>query len=122
MSTQTRLSKIYNSIENLLRRKLFRFQTLFINSLLSLFVGFIFGSVFATFLPFFRELLLWDGFVIFSILLFSEIISYIIYHFEGRKFFFFEIRPKNRTPWEMINIFKTGLLFGLFVDAFKVGS
>ena len=41
MSTQTRLSKIYNSIENLLRRKLFRFQTLFINSLLSLFVGFI---------------------------------------------------------------------------------
>jgi hypothetical protein len=90
--------------------------------LLSLFVGFIVGSVFATFLPFFRELVFWDGFVIFLILLFSEIISYIIYHFEGRKFFFFEILPKNRTPWEMINIFKTGLLFGLFVDAFKVGS
>jgi len=122
MSTQTRISKIYNFVETFLRRKLFRFQTLFRNSLLWLSIGFIFGSVFATFLPFLRELFIWDGFIIFSILLFSEIISYIIYHFEGRKFFFFEILPKNRTPWEMINIFKNGLLFGLFVDAFKVGS
>jgi hypothetical protein len=41
-----------------------------------------------------REFFIWDGFIIFSILFFSEIISYIIYHFEGRKFFFLKFCQK----------------------------
>jgi sensor histidine kinase YesM len=122
MSTQTRLSKIYTFLEGFLRKKIYRFQILFTLSLLWLFVGFVCGSLFATFLPFFREVFLWDGLIIMLLLSLSEFLSYLIYHVQGRKFLFFEIVLKNKAPWEMMNIFKTGVFFGLFVDAFKVGS
>jgi hypothetical protein len=119
---QTRLTNIYKSVEEKWKIKTFRFQTLFIQSLLSLFLGFLTGSIFATFLPFFRHFLLWDGFIILFILLWSEFISYVIYHKDDRKFFFFLFAPNDRTFWELLNIYKTGVFFGFFVDAFKVGS
>jgi hypothetical protein len=119
---QTRLTNIYKSVEEKCKTKIFRFQTLFIRSLLSLFLGFLTGSIFATFLPFFREFLHWDGFIILFLLSSSEFIAYVIYHKEDRKFLFFNFTPNDRTFWEFSNIFKNGVFFGFFVDAFKVGS
>jgi hypothetical protein len=119
---QTRLSKIYKSIEEAWSRKILRFQTLFIRSLVSLFLGFIIGSIFATFLPSLRHFFPWDGFIILIILSFSEFLSYVIYHRDKRKFLVIEFTPENKTFWELLNIFKTGTFFGFFIDAFKVGS
>jgi hypothetical protein len=119
---QTRLSNIYKLIEETWSRKILRFQTLFIRSLLSLFLGFLIGSIFATFLPSLRHFFPWDGFIIFIIICTSEFISYVIYHKDKRKFLVFEFSPKEKTFWELLNIFKTGTFFGFFIDAFKVGS
>lgn len=119
---QTRLTNIYKSIEDKWRRKIFRFQTLFIRSLLSLFIGFLIGSLFATFLPLLRQFFRWDGFILLFILFCSEFISYVIYHRDQRKFLWFVFTPEERNLWELLNIIKIGVFLGLFVDAFKVGS
>jgi Protein of unknown function (DUF565) len=119
---QTRLTNIYKFLEEKWRRKIFRFRTLFIRSLLSLFIGFLIGSLFATFLPLLRQIFRWDGFILVFLLSLSEFLSYIIYHRDERKFIWFTFAPEERNLWELLNIIKTGVFFGLFVDAFKVGS
>lgn len=93
--------------------------------LLSLFFGFLLANIFGTFLGILRCAAIWDGFVIFGLVVFVELISCARYQ---------TLQPppidvvsfastRNRDLfWRFTNNFKIGLLLGFFVEAFKVGS
>lgn len=101
------------------------FQNTFPVGIFFLFFGFLFGNIFGTFLQTIRNFFYWDGFIVFILIFFIEIISYIIYHREGRYFFFlwnFPIFFKKTVFWRSFNYLKIGLMLGFFIDAFKVGS
>nr|YP_009367746.1 hypothetical chloroplast RF20 [Neodangemannia microcystis]ARK14799.1 hypothetical chloroplast RF20 [Neodangemannia microcystis] len=120
-------------------RNKFKFIFLkFTSSLFFLFLGFLIGNLFGTLVGFFREFL-WDGFIIVSLLLFFEAISYCHYKFliENNTFSNFPIKTsssvldsRNLKPRisffkfliKRLNYLKLGVLLGFFIDAFKVGS
>lgn len=106
-----------------------------------LFVGFLLGNLFGTFLPLIRLLFPWDGFIVLIILFCVELISYIRYHKQGAAFLgIWKITKNNRIEgepphhsydfgkdkaidkWKECNYFKIGFLLGFFIDAYKVGS
>ena len=101
------------------------FQSFFATMLLSLLLGFLLANIFGTFLGVFRCAAIWDGFVIFGLVVFVEVISCARYQ---------TLQPPpvgavsfastgNRNLfWRLTNNFKIGLLLGFFVEAFKVGS
>jgi hypothetical protein len=60
-----------------------------------LFVGFVIGNLFGTFLPAIRIFFSWDGFIVLFLLFFIEFISYIRYHGKSR---FFLILWNFRRP------------------------
>jgi|SRR5579875_2636909 hypothetical protein len=101
------------------------FQKSFAPILFALFLGFLLANIFGTFLGALRSLAIWDGFVIFALVLFVELISYATYQVAKRQFTrvlslqFTEGKPMF---WRITNNFKVGLLLGFFVEAFKVGS
>ena len=88
-------------------------------TLFCFFLGFILGNLFGTFLSGLRQIFHWDGFIILSLLGFIEITNYASYDPKGKKAFFIS---KYEITWKMCNFLKIGLLFGFFIDAFKVGS
>jgi hypothetical protein len=94
----------------ILNTKILVFKTSFSIGLFSIFFGFIFGNIFGTFLYFLRHYILWDGLLIFLLLFCFELFNYLYY------------RKKKLSFLKNLNFFKIGLLFGFFVDAFKVGS
>lgn len=159
MNLNTKLSLILNSIKKVLQGKILYFQIFFENSIFFLFLGFLCGNLFGSFLSISRELKIWDGFIILLIVLCIEIISYLIYRSTNRTSFFafqFTILDSNikknclkcqnfkffknyiflyfkkitlfilsyKQPFfiKSLNLFKIGILFGFFIDAFKVGS
>ena len=125
MNSETRLSTFFQKISRTINEKFFFFQNSFSTSLFFLFIGFLFGNLFGTFLDGIRTFILWDGFIVLSLLFFIEIISYITYHKEGRSFFIlwrFPFSYQKRIFWKCFNFFKIGLMLGFFIDAFKVGS
>ena len=87
-------------------------------SLLLLSVGFLVGSLFASFLGGLRSLFRWDGLVLLALLLFQEGISLFSYSKKGQPS---PYSSPLRLP-SLFNALKVGLLLGLFVDGFKVGS
>lgn len=121
---------------NVFQKKYLFFQYNFSSALFFLFIGFLCGNLFGTFLIWIRYLIPWDGFIICIFLIAIEIISYQRYHTQGRFFLFFwsllsssgsffystEQKPVVNTLSILINLFKLGLLLGFFIDAFKVGS
>lgn len=125
MKSETRLSIFFRTLFLKLKEKLLFFQTSFSSSIFFLFLGFLVGNLFGTFLNAIRAVLYWDGFIVLLLLFFIEIVSYITYHKEGRTFFLFWRFPfiyQKRLFWKCFNFFKIGLLLGFFIDAFKVGS
>lgn len=80
--------------------------------------GFFIGNIFGTFLNSLRNIFPWDGLIILVFVFVCEFISFQTYRPLPRRVteqpLFFSWRP-----W---NLMKLGLLFGFFVDAFKVGS
>jgi hypothetical protein len=106
------------------------FQRSFAAVLFALFVGFLLANIFGTFLGALRSFAIWDGFIIFGLVLFVELTSYVIYHNGERQFmgisFFQFTRYKTMFWWSLAaritNNFKIGFLLGFFVEAFKVGS
>jgi hypothetical protein len=81
-------------------------------SLFGLTGGFVIGNLFGTLLNFFRSVLVWDGFIIVTMLLAIEGLNFA--NFRGA----YAHGRRSRT----IVTFKMGLLLGFFTDAFKVGS
>lgn len=129
MSGDTRLSSFLKKSVTRIEEKFFFFQNRFSSSLFFLFFGFLLGNLFGTFLNALRSFIYWDGFIVGSVIIFIEIISYISYHKPGRSFFnFWTFRVTNTLVfkrlvfWKYMNFLKIGLLVGFFIDAFKVGS
>nr|YP_001382192.1 hypothetical chloroplast RF20 [Pleurastrum terricola]ABO69329.1 hypothetical chloroplast RF20 [Pleurastrum terricola] len=87
-------------------------------TLFAILSGFIIGNVFGTFLTKLREFICWDVLILGFILIFCEFINFLIY----TKIFNLKAYFLTRFSIKLLNSFKIGLLFGFFVDAFKVGS
>ena len=108
-------------ISILLKNKFYLFQSTFSLTLFFLFFGFIFGNFFGTFLFLFRYYVVWDGFIIFFLILSFEIInSFHYFKIYNKKIFFYTF--PSFFYIKLCNYFKIGFLFGFFIDAFKVGS
>lgn len=73
--------------------------------------SFFFGNLFNLFFKDLKNILIWEPLILFFILILLELINVIIYTIK-RPFYY----------KKLLNSFKMGLLLGLFVDAFKVGS
>ena len=101
------------------------FQSSFATMLLSLLLGFLLANIFGTFLGALRCATIWDGFVIFGLVVLVEVISCARYQtLQPPPVGVISFAPtKNQNLfWRLTNNFKVGLLLGFFVEAFKVGS
>ena len=109
---QTRLFRIIRQIVFNSKYQFTLFKNGFTASIFYLFIGFVTGSGFCTILSFIPDIPIW--FVSVFILVFFERIGQQVYKrtqtLETQRFLKF------------LNCWKTGILLGFFVDAFKVGS
>nr|YP_010448192.1 hypothetical chloroplast RF20 [Symbiochloris sp. SG-2018]UTQ75673.1 hypothetical chloroplast RF20 [Symbiochloris sp. SG-2018] len=116
----TRIFEILTQMNLNIRKKSVLFQKIFTISLICLFSGFSIGNLFGTFLNDLRNFQIWDGFIICFILLIVEIINFLNY--STSKIHVIYVVDYVKKVSQCLNYFKIGLLFGFFVDAFKVGS
>lgn len=146
MNSNTKFLKYINKLSTQSQQKFWLFEKNFPISIFFLFLGFICGNLFGTFLNFFRNYTNWDGAIITLTILIIEFINYLNYtkkynhlkkfslvHYDdlqsvslknkvNKEFF----EQQNNSNWRLflkiLNFSKIGLLLGFFVDAFKVGS
>ena len=79
MLFKTKLFRNANSIFYTLKKRILIVQNSFSLALFSLFLGFLCGNLFGTFLDSLRIYFFWNGFVAFIILLFIEAINFFVY-------------------------------------------
>nr|AYC63924.1 hypothetical protein Ycf20 [Flabellia petiolata] len=84
----------------------------FLISVCYFYLGFVLGNLFGTFLNFFRNKIIWDGAILFIIILIFETLNFFIYN---RKLL-------NKKLLIILKNIQIGILLGFFIDAFKVGS
>ena len=118
MFRPTRLVTTLNSFRSTVNTQIQTTNQNFAFHFLCLICGFFLGNVFGTFLVVLREWLKSDLFIVGFIFLFSEFISFQSYKQFPRE----KVASKLWFSWRPLNLIKLGLLFGFFVDAFKVGS
>lgn len=136
-----------SQVSNLFFSKIKNFSNYFLESACSFYLGFILGNLFGTFLTFFRNQIFWDGFLLMTILLLFEFLNFIIYKkkdlpaasqdwsvpkktgLRGEDPPPIVLRPRGPKPsskfqklFIILKNLQIGILFGLFIDAFKVGS
>ena len=87
MKSNPRLLGVLMGGQFQIERKVNGLNTFFSTTLFCLFLGFVLGNLFGTFLVGFRNVFHWDGFIIFSILGFIELVNYGIYHPRGERNF-----------------------------------
>lgn len=106
------------------KNKYLFFKKYFSLGIFFLFLGFLLGNIFGTFLNIFRNYLIWDGLIVFFIIFFCEIVNYHIYTKKKKlsHIFTWPFKFPVAIFWKFLNYFKIGILFGFFIDAFKVGS
>ena len=117
MRIETRIVFFINKWKVYLNQKNFFFKEVFSFALFTLFFGFLIGSVFGTFLNTIRSFVFWDGLIIFLILSIMEVFGFLFYNKKNVVF-----QNNNQNIWKTLNVFKIGIQFGFFIDAFKVGS
>lgn len=125
MKIESRLLFFINRLKNSLKRKNSFFKEIFSFALFTLFVGFLIGNLFGTFLNTIRSFILWDPLIIFLILFIMELLNYLLYNKSKRFFVIFQKSSyylNNKIIWKSLNYLKIGIMFGFFIDAFKVGS
>lgn len=142
MFRPTRLLSSVRGLTTHVRRRLHVTQHQLPFHLVCVLTGFILGNRFGTFLNVLRRAVPWDGFIIGGCLCVCEYISFQTYRRRtGRSLFASRSSrcdPRSDAPrsdrpdaidvriasvtWRPWNLLKLGLLFGFFVDAFKVGS
>ena len=132
MKIETRIVFFINKLKVYLKKKDSFFKEVFSFALFTLFFGFLIGNIFGTFLNTIRSFILWDGFIIFIILIIMEFLNFLLYNtrlpFFARPKRFFVIFQKissysnNQIILKSLNYLKIGIMFGFFIDAFKVGS
>ena len=110
------MNKTFTTLSRKWKKTWFIKKNNFWNSFLiatcSLYCGFIFGNLFGTFLNLLRTKITWDFSLLIMILLTFELLNYFIY---TKKIF-------NKILLILLKNLQIGLLFGFFIDAFKVGS
>ncbi len=125
MKIETRIVFFINQLKVYLNRKFFFFKEVFSFALFTLFVGFLIGNLFGTFLNTIRYFIFWDGLIVFIILSIMELLNFILYN-KAKRFFVISQKisyyPNNQIIWKSLNYLKIGIMFGFFIDAFKVGS
>ena len=125
MKIETRIVFFINQLKVYLNRKNSFFKEVFSFALFTLFVGFLIGNLFGTFLNTIRSFIFWDGLIIFIILSIMEVLNFILYN-KAKRFFVISQKisyyPNNPIFWKSLNYLKIGIMFGFFIDAFKVGS
>ena len=125
MKIETRIVFFINQLKVYLNRKNSFFKEVFSFALFTLFVGFLIGNLFGTFLNTIRSFIFWDGLIIFIILSIMELLNFILYT-KAKRFFVISQKisyyPNNQIIWKSLNYLKIGIMFGFFIDAFKVGS
>jgi hypothetical protein len=125
MKIETRIVFFINQLKVYLNRRIFFFKEVFSFALFTLFVGFLIGNLFGTFLNTIRYFIFWDGLIIFIILSIMELLNFILYN-KAKRFFVISQKisyyPNNQIIWKSLNYLKIGIMFGFFIDAFKVGS
>ena len=125
MKIETRIVFFINQLKVYLNRKNSFFKEVFSFALFTLFVGFLIGNLFGTFLNTIRSFIFWDGLIIFIILFIMELLNFILYN-KTTRFFVISQKisyyPNNQIIWKSVNYLKIGIMFGFFIDAFKVGS
>ena len=125
MKIETRIIFFINQLKIYLSRKNSFFKEVFSFALFTLFFGFLIGNLFGTFLNTIRSFIFWDGLIIFIILFIIELLNFILYNKYKRFFVIYQkisYYPNNQIIWKSLNYLKIGILFGFFIDAFKVGS
>ena len=137
MKIETRIVFFINQLKVYLNSKFFFFKEVFSFALFTLFVGFLIGNLFGTFLNTIRYFIFWDGLIIFIILSIMELLNFILYNKAKRLFVisqkisYYPMRSQaahtasaanNQIIWKSLNYLKIGIMFGFFIDAFKVGS
>ena len=117
MFYNTKFLKLLNFFRFSIINKSIFIKNNFVIYVFLLFLGFICGNLFGTFLNFFRCFISWDGFIIILIILTIEFINYLIYTKS------FKYKKNNIINFfKFLNFYKMGLLLGFFTDSFKVGS
>lgn len=96
------------------------FSNDFLQSTCSFYFGFVLGNLFGTFLNFLRNKIVWDGMILFITILFLELMNFLIYN--PKNFRKSTLKLNYRKILIVFKNFQIGTLFGLFLDAFKVGS
>lgn len=79
MNSNTKIFKLVNQFTIQSKKKLWIFQKIVTISIFALFLGFICGNIFGTFLNFFRNFFKWDGLIIFLTILLIEFINYLTF-------------------------------------------
>lgn len=79
MNSNTKFIRQITKINLQIQKKIWVFQNIGIFSVFFLFLGFIFGNLFGTFLESFRGFFNWDGFIIIFTICLGEFISYLNY-------------------------------------------
>lgn len=90
----------------------------FLESSCSFYLGFLCGNIFGTFLIFLRNRVIWDGFLFFFLIIFFEFLNFFIY----KQIRYRLLGTFSKQGIFILKNFQTGILFGFFIDAFKVGS
>ena len=125
MKIETRIVFFINQLKVYLNRKNSFFKEVFSFALFTLFVGFLIGNLFGTFLNTIRYFIFWDGLIVFIILSIMELLNFLLYN-KAKRFFVISQKisyyPNNQIIWKSLNYLKIGIMFGFFIDAFKVGS
>lgn len=118
MSYLTRYYSKLNQFFNFITKKFIKLKSNFLSFLFLLFTGFFFGNLFGTLVDSIRKLNITDSVLILLILLLNEFINFTIYS-NSRSKTNLAIKPNQ---FNLLNAFKIGVLLGIFIDSFKVGS
>ena len=171
MESNTRLVRSITRFIIIIQNKFFYIKNNFSTKLFSLFLGFLIGSLFGTFLPHFPNKINSHSASMIIVIISIEIINYLVYSSKNRNFFlshlfktvilflllplsyrarqglktkyfywFKDTKQKEQTIsnfkiktnvisknkikmfYKNLNSLKIGIMLGLFIDAFKVGS
>lgn len=80
MNSNTKFFRLISELVIQSREKLWVFQNIVTVSIFTLFLGFVCGNLFGTFLNYFRNFVSWDGIIISLTILVIEFINYLNFH------------------------------------------
>jgi hypothetical protein len=114
MNSNTKFFRLIHEFVIQSRRKLWIFQSIVTVSIFALFLGFVCGNLFGTFLNYFRNFVPWDGFIISLTILVIEFINYLNFSYPKRcsiSFFNFFSSLFKRQPKAILESLNSNKLF-----------